>query len=104
MDKLIRKLRGSIIFSVLVIILSISWLVLDYYILGKVIAGTDILTNFEVAILKISIAVFGLLIFTFLINIYYALRVSSKSKSELNKVKREIEQTTAVEEISAINK
>jgi len=103
-DKIIGKLRVSIIVSVIVIILSVSWLVLDYYILGKIILTTNILTNFESAMLKISIAVFGLLIFTFLINIYYSLRVSSKAKSEINKVKKEIERKAAVEDISALKK
>ncbi len=104
MDKLIGKLRGTIIISLIIIILSISWLVLDYYILGKVISGTGTLTNFEIAMLKISVAVFGLLIITFLINIYYALRVSSKSKSELNKARKEILQIADVENISVEDK
>jgi len=90
-DKLIGKLRVSIFISVIIIILSITWLVLDYFVLRDVLTNAVVITDFGNIILKISIGVFGLLIITFLINIYYALRVARKAKSELNKAKNEIE-------------
>jgi len=91
MEKLTGKLKVSISISLIIIVLSITWLILDYYVLYNIITNSTLLSNFEVIILKISIGVFALLIISFLIIIYYALRVSSKAKSELNKAKKEIE-------------
>ena len=91
MDKLIGKLRVSAFISVIIIILSITWMVLDYFVLRNVLTKAAVITDFGNIILKISIGVFGLLIITFLVHIYYSLRVSRKAKSEINKVKNEIE-------------
>ena len=91
MEKLTGKLKVSISISLIIIVLSITWLILDYYVLSGILTNSTLLSNFEVLILKISIGVFALLIISFLIIIYYALRVSAKAKSELNKAKKENE-------------
>ncbi len=99
MDKLIGKLRVSVFISVIIIILSITWLVLDYFVLNNMLKNNAVITSFENIILKISIAVYGLLIITFLVNIYYSLRVSGKAKSELKKATKKIELQPIIEEI-----
>ena len=80
MDKLYNNFKISAIVTFILIILSITWIILDYYVLKDILSNETLLTGFEILILKISIAVFVCLILSFLVSLFYAFRIGIKSK------------------------
>lgn len=81
MEKLYNNFKISAIVTLILIILAITWILLDYYVLKDILADSSIFSNWEVLILKISLAVFGVLIFSQLITLYYSFRIGRKGKN-----------------------
>ncbi|NOX19193.1 MAG: hypothetical protein GXO87_13040 [Chlorobi bacterium] len=84
MDKLYNNFKISAVITLILIILAVTWMLLDYYVLKDILTDSSIFTNWEVLILKISLVVFGILIFSQLITLYYSFRIGRKGKTLSN--------------------
>ena len=102
MEKLYNNFKISAIVTLILVVLAITWLLLDYYVLKDILADSSIFTNWEVLILKISLIVFGILIFSQLITLYYSFRIGRKGKNFAKQIE-EAKQIT-VENEEAQNK
>jgi len=90
MEKLYNSFKISSIITFILIILSITWLILDYYVLKDVLADEALFSTWELLILKISLAVFVILIFSMMITLFFSFRMGLKSKTLNKKIEHAI--------------
>lgn len=92
MEKLYNRFKILSITTFILIILSITWIILDFYVIKDVLRDESLFSSWELLILKISLAVFVVLILSMLITIFLGFRIGSKGIVLSKKVTPDIQQ------------
>ena len=85
MENLISKLKGNAIISLILGLLSLTWIVLDYFIITDLINQYDVTLSIYILLLALSGIAFTLFIFFVFATVYNIFRTSMKYKSEQKK-------------------
>ncbi len=91
MEKLLRKLKSNTTVTFILWILSIVWIIIDYFVINKIITENNIEFGFDVVLLIASGVIFLLLHFWVFLGFWLVMRVQYKYKSELKKKAKEEE-------------
>lgn len=83
MESLIQKLKNSATLTLILGILSLTWLVIDYFVLGTL--TTKVLGKFELEWILLIFSAAAIIVFhiSVFITIYYSYRVVRKIRKEL---------------------
>lgn len=97
MEKLVERLKSTTSFSLIMACLSITWLIIDYFVMGSIIEKG--LTKFSLEWILLIASGFVYLVFTIsvFIMIYYSMRVSGKLKSMFSTSKPEAPQSKSAD-------
>lgn len=85
LENLISKLKTNAVISLILGLLSLTWIVLDYFIIKDLILQNEIKLNIYILLLALSAIAFFLFIMAVFVTIYYIFRTSMKYKSENKK-------------------
>jgi hypothetical protein len=89
MEKLVNQLKTNSYIIIVLAILSLTWLLIDYFLLKGILTDNNIALNYNWILITISIIVVVLFHLWVFILVFYSLRVVIKYKSELKKAKAE---------------
>ena len=90
-EKLISKLKANAVISLILGLLSLTWIILDYFIISDLIAQYEISLSINIMLLALSGIAFLVFILVVFVTIYYIFRTSMKYNSEQKKLdKKEI--------------
>ncbi|MBL1214198.1 MAG: hypothetical protein HND52_12635 [Ignavibacteriae bacterium] len=87
MEKLVNQLKTNSYIIIVLAILSLTWLLIDYFLLKGILADNNIALNYNWILITISIVVVVLFHLWVFILVFYSLRVVIRFKSELRKAK-----------------
>ena len=85
LENLISKLKTNAVISLILGLLSLTWIVLDFFIIKDLIQQNEIKLNIYILLLAFSAIAFVIFIIAVFITIYYIFRASMKYKSENKK-------------------
>lgn len=91
MDTIFEKLRKSRTSTMILGFLSISWIIVDYFVLGKLFESGNITLGFELILLILSaVAIIAFHISVF-VTLFYTYKVTHKYKKESKSQESEID-------------
>ncbi|OGU56248.1 MAG: hypothetical protein A2V66_02925 [Ignavibacteria bacterium RBG_13_36_8] len=97
MEKLINKLKTNSLISLIFGILSLTWVILDYFVIKDFVTEYKIKFGLDLLLLGVSAVAFLLFIIFVFIALYYSFRVVLRYKSEQKKKPSSTSETEAKE-------
>lgn len=85
MEKTLSKLKTSSIVSFIFAFISISWLIIDYFLLREIFRDAKIVLGFEMVLLIMSAVIFSVFIFSVFVTSYQTFRLVMEIRSEKKK-------------------
>lgn len=98
MEKLVERLKSTTSFSLIMACLSITWLIIDYFVMGSIIEKGLTKFSLEWILMIASGIVYTVFTISVFIMIYYSIRVTGKLKSTFYSSKPEAVQSKSVDD------
>lgn len=89
MEKIANRMRQISVFVFIMLLLSITWLFLDYFVFQGIISEFSEMRTFDIVLIKVSFVVFAIFFISVILLLWYGFRLRGKLEKSLDSIEEE---------------